>query len=41
MVTIVLSFVISAVSISVISTSLTVILFYFLDRPTLKLEMSS
>jgi hypothetical protein len=33
--------VISAVSISVVSTSLTVILPYFLDRPTRKLETSS
>nr|DAO74283.1 MAG TPA: hypothetical protein [Bacteriophage sp.] len=41
MVIIVLSFVISAVSIPVVSTSLTVILSYFFDTPTLKLETSS
>lgn len=40
-ITIVLSFVISAVSISVTSTLLTVILSYFFDRSTLKLEMLS
>ena len=40
-ITIVLSLVISAVCISVTSTPLTVILFYFFDRPTLKLEILS